>query len=177
MYPCSWSVSIDQNDKLILICEKRRCYLLIVIATIIVIIAAAGGGRGTRLAVRHEETWSRKVRSLQYQAAEGVLIKERCHHTPNSSKNVCCPQLSEGRRQSIFNTVRQQIKSEQGMWNWYSSHIDEVSMLTIETSCQKNTKFTYQYCCVSMVKSCPDWAGILYSWDVLFLNTHVMLND
>ena len=142
-----------------------RCYLLIVIVTIIVIIAAAGGGRGTRLPVRHEETWSRKVRSLQYQAAEGVLMKERCHHTPDSSKKVfCCPQLSEERRQSIFNTVRQQIKSAQGRWNWYSSHVEEVSLLPIETICHYNTKLNYyQYCCVSMVKSCADRAGILYS--------------
>ena len=101
-------------------------------------------------------------------------MKERCHHTPDSSKKVfCCPQLSEERRQSIFNTVRQQIKSEQGRWNWYSSHIEEVSLLPIKTICHYNTKLNYQYCCVSMVKSCADWAGILYSWDVLFLNTHV----
>ena len=47
--------------------------MLIVIVIIIVIIAAAGG-RGTRLPVRHEETWLCKVRSLQYKAAEGVLV-------------------------------------------------------------------------------------------------------
>ena len=44
-----------------------------------VIIAAAGGGRGTCLPVRHKENWSRKVRSLQYQAAEGGGMQLHMH--------------------------------------------------------------------------------------------------
>ena len=91
---------------------------------------SAVGGNGSRLKTRNPDEWTRTQRSLRFQVAEGVEMKERCGHDDESTKKCFkCPLLSDERRRDIFNTVRVEIGAERPRWNWYAQHITEVSLL------------------------------------------------
>ena len=93
-------------------------------------LISAVGSKRSGLKTWNAQDWTRTQRSLRFEAAEGVAMKDRFDQN-EESRNKCykCPLLSDERRQDIFNTVRVQIEAEQPCWNWYAQHITEVSLL------------------------------------------------